>query len=240
MVWLKLTARNVALMASMAALYVVLSELPGFPVVGAERAQIGVISCVVPVFGILLGPWLGGSAAFLGAVSSRVLFGASPFRWLTLPTMALSAFTAGCLSRRRLGPFRGWIGGLLILIGLILTWYLTEIGQSVLAYPALHFAALMSVLIFRGNLADFTQHGEISKLAVGVCLVGFAASMVAQLYGSLAFLAAAQLGFTEVPLSSVFFGLIPVVAVERSVITVIITVLGVPILLALRTEFIRP
>ena len=237
---LKVATRDIALTASMAALYVVLSRLPGFPVIGVEGAKIGFVSCVVPVFGFLLGPWLGVSAAFFGGIVSRVLFGAGPFTWMTLPAMSLCAFVAGCLGRRRVGALRGWIVGALVLGGLIFAWYATWVGQLVLIFPLLHWAALAIILIFRGWLAYFVQRGEGLELTVCVALCGFVATMVAQMYGTLAFFAAAELGFIGVPLdAALFLGIIPVAAVERLIITAITTVLGVPILLALRKQIRR-
>lgn len=233
-----MATQDIALTSSMAALYVILSRLPGFPVIGVEGAKIGVVSSIVPVFGFLLGPWLGASAAFFGGAVSRVLFGASPFTWLTLPAMPLSAFTAGCLSRRRVGPLRGWMVSALVLGGLIFAWYCTWIGQMVLVFPLLHWVCLAIVLIFRGWLAFFIQRGEGLELTVCVALCGFSATMATQMYGTLAFIAAAELGLIKIPLDSAFFlGLIPVAAVERLIITAITTVLGVPIILALRRQF---
>jgi len=235
---LKVTTRDIALTASMAAFYVVLSRLPGFPVIGAERAKIGIVSSVVPIFGFLLGPWLGASAAFFGGVVSRVLFGAGPFTWMTLPAMPLSAFTAGCLSRRKIGVLKGWVGAALVLGVLIFSWYGTWVGQAVLVFPLLHWVALAVILIFRGWLAFFVQRGVGSELTVSVALGGFSATMATQMYGTLAFIAAAELGVIKIPLDAAFFfGLIPVVAVERLIIAAITTVLGVPILLALRRQF---
>ncbi len=235
---LKMTTRDIALTASMSALYVVLSRLPGFPVIGVEGAQIGLLSCVVPVFGFLLGPWLGAGAAFFGGFASRVLFGASPFTWLTLPTTASSAFAAGCLSRRSVGPLRGWLVAALALGGFIFAWYVTWVGQVVMLYLLLHWVALAIILIFRGWLAYFIQRAVGLELTVCVGLCSFIAVMTAHLYGTLAFVAAAELGVIGTPLDPVFFwGLIPVVAVERLLFTIIATVLGVPTLLALRRRF---
>jgi len=235
---LRLATRDIALTASMAALYVVLSRLPGFPVIGVEGANIGIVSCVVPVFGFLLGPWLGGSTAFFGGVASRVLFGASLFTWLTLPSMALCAFVTGCLSRQKVGSLMGWVVGALVLGGLIFAWYVTWVGRLVWVFALLHWVALAVVLIFRDWFAYFIQRGEGAELTVCVALCGFVATMVAQMYGTLAFFVAAELGFIGVPLDVVLFlGIIPVAAVERLIITAITTVLGMPILLALRRQF---
>lgn len=234
---MKITAKDIALTVCMATMYVVLGRLPGFPVVGVEDARIGLVSTMVPVFGFLVGPCLGASAAFLGGIVSRVLFGAGGFTWLTLPAMPLSAFVAGCLSRRKIGPLRGWLTATFVLGGLILAWYGTWIGQRASIFPLLHWAALAIVLIFRGWLSFFIQHGEGAELTVCVALCGFVSTMAAHMYGNLAFIAASELGLIGWSLSPAFFvGLTPIAAVERLTITAITTVLGAPILLALRSQ----
>ena len=148
MVHLKVETRDIASIASMAALFVVLSFFPGIPVLGVEQARIGILSAVVPVFGFLLGPWRGGLAAFLGALAYRFLLNASGFSWLTLPATALSAFVAGSLGKRDVGGLRGWMVALVISGGLTLAWYGTPFGQSVWVYPALHWVGL--ALVRRG------------------------------------------------------------------------------------------
>ncbi|MCW3980031.1 MAG: hypothetical protein NWF11_00980 [Candidatus Bathyarchaeota archaeon] len=118
---------------------------------------------------------------------------------------------------------------------MISAWYITQIGQIVLVLPMLHLAALAVIMIFRGWFALFIRHGKGLELTICVALSSFPATMVAQIYWTLAFIAAAELGIVGIPLDPAFFmSLIPVVAVERLIITVIATVLGVPILLALR------
>ncbi len=238
---MRVQSRRIALTAVMAALYTILSFMPGFPVLGVEGAKIGLVSCIVPIFGFLLGPSLGASAAFFGGVATRVLSGATIYSWLLLPAMTIYAFTAGCLSKRRIGPFRGWIVAALVLAGLISAWYTTQIGQMVLVFPLLHLIALVVIVIFRGQLALFIQHGKEVELTICIALSSFSATMTAQMYGTLAFIAAAEIGAIRVPLHPAFFmGLIPVAAVERLIITFIATVLGVPVLLALRGQLHSP
>jgi len=235
-----MATRDIALTTSMAALYVALSYLPGFPVIGVEGATIGVLSAVVPVFGFVLGPWLGASAAFVGGIVRRILTGASVYSWLLLPATVLSAFVAGCLSRRRVGIVRGWMVTALVLGGLIFAWYLTWVGQVVWVFPLLHWAGLAVVLLFGEWLALFFQRGEGLELMVCVGLCSFVANMVAQIYGTLVFIGAAELGVIGASLSPIFFlALIPVFAVERLIFTVIATVVGVPVVLALRRQFLR-
>ena len=231
----EMDTRSITLVACMASLYVIISRLPGFPVLGVEGAKIGLVSTIVPIFGLLLGPWLGASAALLGGFTSRVLFGAGPFTWLTLPAMALSAFVAGCLTRRKVGSLKGWIVAAIVLFGLIFAWYTTWIGQIVLVYPFLHWIAFSIILIFNERFASFFVD-EKKKLIIGVTMSGFVATMVAHMYGTLAFIVASELVLIKSTLSpELFLSLIPIVAVERLIILFITIVLGVPILLALRS-----
>ncbi|MCW3981685.1 MAG: ECF transporter S component, partial [Candidatus Bathyarchaeota archaeon] len=194
MVHLKVETRDIASIASMAALFVVLSFLPGIPVVGVEQARIGILSAVVPVFGFLMGPWHGGLAALLGALVYRVLLNASSFSWLTLPATALSAFVAGSLGKREVGALRGWIVALIVSGSLTIAWYGTPLGQSVWIYPALHWVSLAIVVIFRDWLAFFIQHGDGWELTISVALSGFAATMATHMYGTLAFFTAGEIG----------------------------------------------
>lgn len=219
----------------MAAMQVVLSYIPGIPVVGVDGAKIGIVSSVVPLFGLLLGPWLGFASAFMGSTVSRVLTGANAFTWLTLPAMPLSAFVAGCLSRRSVGVLKGWTVSAFTLGGLILAWYATRMGGTVLLYPLLHWAGLAIILIFRETISFFFHRGSRVEFTLSTGLCGFVSVMVAHMYGTLAFLFAAEFAFISAPLVPEFFtALVPVVAVERLILTFIMTVLGVPIILSLR------
>ncbi|UCG36260.1 MAG: hypothetical protein JSV64_06500 [Candidatus Bathyarchaeota archaeon] len=233
---MKVGTREIALVTTMAALQVALDTYKiGFPVIGIEGAKISIISSIVPIFGILLGPWLGASAALLGAATSRVVTGASFISWLLIATTPLSAFVAGCLSRRRVGMIRGWMISVFVLGGLIATWYGTWAGRAVLAFSFLHWAALAAILIFRERLAFFIERGITAELLVSVILCAFSANMVAQMYGTLVFLVAADSGLVKVSLNAAFFEfLIPVFAVERLTVTGISAILGVPIIKALR------
>lgn len=74
MSYLNLSSRNIALVAIFASLYYVLSLISPFvPAVGLPDLKIQLEALVASVFGFVLGPYLGGLAALLGAFVSWVL-----------------------------------------------------------------------------------------------------------------------------------------------------------------------
>jgi len=65
---MELTAKQVALMAAFAALYYVLSIItPYVPAIAVPEVKISLEALTASLFGLILGPYLGGLTAFLGA-----------------------------------------------------------------------------------------------------------------------------------------------------------------------------
>ncbi|MEM2740448.1 MAG: hypothetical protein QXQ29_06585 [Candidatus Bathyarchaeia archaeon] len=227
--------RRLALTIYMSAIYAALSYLPGFPVVGAESVKIGFISGIAPIFGFLLGPWLGFLSCFIGASINRILSGANPFQWLTLPTTPISAFTAGALVRVYFKNMKGWHISASILTILIAIWYLTPIGRAILYFPILHWIALILAILFRNKLPMIYRDIGRVRLTIYIAVVSFSATMTAHMYGTLIFILSTYLLILKVQdLTSLLTSLIPVVAVERLTFTAIATILGAPIILVLR------
>ena len=90
-------SKEIALTASFAALYVIISFLPGIPVIGLPTLSIQLEASIASVFGIVLGPYLGALAAFLGTVIAWLLppGSGSPFGLPFLLNPAINAFVVG-------------------------------------------------------------------------------------------------------------------------------------------------
>jgi len=97
----KRTSITVTLVAVFAALYVVLSILPGIPVVGLPEMKIELEAAVASVFGIVLGPYLGALAAFIGTIAAFFYHGASVFDVIFIFNPALNAFIIGLIFRKK-------------------------------------------------------------------------------------------------------------------------------------------
>ncbi len=72
------TSRIVALISIFAAMYYVASILPGIPIVGVSQGKIQLEASLGSVYGIALGPWIGGMATLAGTLVSFVLPPGSP------------------------------------------------------------------------------------------------------------------------------------------------------------------
>jgi len=72
MVNLNLSTRNVAFVSVFAALYYVLSIIPGIPIV-FPQIKVELEACIASVFGLILGPYLGSLTALLGSFVAWIL-----------------------------------------------------------------------------------------------------------------------------------------------------------------------
>jgi hypothetical protein len=145
----KLTTRNVAFLAIFSALSVIIIKfVPGIPIIGVAGSEIKFDAAIAPVYGMVIGPYLG----FLAALMGGLLTSGSPFTFLTSFAPAVSAMVAGFLtSEKAMETVRipGWIAAVVILGASIAGWYLTWVGLQAPLYPILHIAGLFAILITR-------------------------------------------------------------------------------------------
>jgi len=161
MKWFKLTARDVAYVAIFAALsVVVIKVIPGFPVFGLSGSQIKFDAAIAPIYGLIMGPYLGFLAAFIGGI----VLANSWFSVLTSFSPAVSALVAGLLTQKNYTSnsrsFPGWATAAIVLGLLILGWYATWVGQQALFYPILHISALLAILVVRRRIATAFKNDE--------------------------------------------------------------------------------
>jgi len=163
MVKIKLSARDVAFIGVFAALsVVVIRVIPGFPIIGLSDSQIKFDAAIAPIYGMILGPYLGCLAAFIGGI----VLANSWFSVLTSFAPAVSALVAGLLTQKKYtsnSRFPGWAAAGIILGLLILGWYATWVGQNALLYPLLHISALIAILVFRGHIATAFKNSEETR-----------------------------------------------------------------------------
>ena len=141
----KRTSITVSLVALFAALYIVLSILPGVPVVGLGSLKIELEASIASVFGIILGPYLGALAAFIGTVGAFFYGGASPFDLPFICNPAFNAFIVGLIFRNK------WKSAFVLFSIVIAAFWLTPVSNPIsenqLMIMAATFDKIVAVLL---------------------------------------------------------------------------------------------
>lgn len=246
--------RNITTLVVLAALYVVVSLVPGIPVIGVPTASIDPSAILGPIYGLCFGPFVGGLGAFLGALLAWMTPPGTPqpFGLLTTISPAASAFAVGMLTRRKVDlggvAASGWVFAA-VAIGLpTLAWYTTRVGVRAPFYPIIHLVGLGVVLVLRGHLTGLFESADRKKLTIFAALASYVGIVTDHMLGNLAFIVSIDIfiplntvekyflkpmGLPDVP--SLFMYMMPVSVVERSIMIVAATVIGVGLLVALRS-----
>lgn len=160
-----MNGRLIALTATFAALYFIMSILPGIPVIGFPGITIELEASFASIFGIILGPYAGASAAIIGTIISFFYGGAS---YLSLPFIlcpALNALTVGLIFRKR--PRIAFI-----LFSLVITaFWFTPLAHPVNQYWYVGLAATFDKIIALLLIAPVTMmlgKGELESYRAGL------------------------------------------------------------------------
>jgi len=215
--------------------------LPGIPVVGGGgKGKIELAAFLGPVYGMLIGPFTGFAAAWLGAFVGWVLPPGASGPWGLATTLcpATAALVSGLAVTHRVSKVRGWILASAVLAALIAGWYLTAVGRIAYWYPVLHWAGL-AVLLTTGRWLPKLYDGRKSMPAAAV-LAGYAGIVSDHMVGNLLFisLGGPLLGAPTSPekLASIFKGVLLLSAVERATMLLLLAIIGVPVMYAVRAS----
>jgi len=251
---LKLSSRQIAITAIFAALYAVISRLPGIPIIGGT-SKIEPIVILDPIVGILLGPWIGALTSLLGNFVAWIIPSTTFYGLLNLPTGPIAAIVSGSLARNTKSS--NWKFAAIIYAVLMGLWYLTPPGQELLYYPFLHWTAFALVLIFREKVHTFLNANANFKRVLGAIMCCFGGIMANSMTGNLIFIGSVnwfvslqaikdtlknlglfwlKLGIPQPqdPLSVIFAAALPFTVAERLLLSVFAIYLSYGLMIALR------
>jgi hypothetical protein len=184
-----LTTRNVALVAIFAALYYVLSLLTfNISAPGVPQVQISLLALVASVFGLVLGPYLGTAAAFLGAFVGWVLppSGMAPYGFPFILSPPINAFVVGSIY------YKKWKLGFIAFAVLIAAFFFTPpaqpINENLLVIAAVVVDKILALLLII-PLIMFTKKLAINEkgLYAFYFILGFIGNQADNMWGTLAF-----------------------------------------------------
>jgi biotin transporter BioY len=234
---MRLTTRNIALIAIFAALYYIFSLISIRIPISISGISISLEALIATVFGLVLGPYLGAATAFLGAFvtwtlppSSMSLFGL-PF----LLSPPINALVTGLIY------YKKWKWGFLFFSGLIIAFLFTPPVQpltenSIVAIAVL-FDKIIAVLLIL-PLVKFAKQLSIGQGAVFYFLLAFVGNQADNMWGSFAFATPLVYGgIFQMPLDAVRVGFLvspfayPAI---RLIEAFIVTLIAVPLMKTLK------
>ena len=184
---MRITTRNIALVAIFAALYYVLSLIAPIRIpTGVGDLEIGFAALIAAVIGIVLGPYLGTASAFLGASVAWVLppSGGSPFGLPFLLSPPLNALVTGLIF------YKKWKYGFAVFGALIIAFLFTPPVQPLTENYGIAIAVLFDkiiALLLILPVALFAKHLSVAKASMFYFLLFFIGNQADNMWGSLAF-----------------------------------------------------
>lgn len=210
-----------AVIAVWAALIAVASLLPAFPIVGTG-ATFNIAGSLVPLSGILFGPWAGAIAAGIGGFIGQliaphtVLFGPLQF----IISMFGAAAAGLAMQRKWIYPF-----GLILALGLV--WYAFPLGRQAWATPLLYLLGFIAIIIGWVWGKNWLTSSNRALMFSGLLVASLAGIVVTQAIGNLW----ALVMFALPP--AIWFTVLAIAPLERFAFALAAAIVGTPLMIGL-------
>ncbi len=235
---MQFTAKDLALMISFAALYAVLSIVSLFPIIGAVGSFITLASIMAPLLGIMLGPYIGAGAVSIGGFVGYSITQAGAFGFLSFLPGASTAFGSGLLVNGK----RVQSISIYVVLFLFLAFY--PIIGPVWLYPLYLWFQLVGLAILASPLATYAisfvrKDDNMARLSFGIGIISLVSALLGQITGNLMFeltrwpIVYPQVEFWRIGQWQFLTFVYPL---ERLVIASIATIVGVPLIKAIRAN----
>ncbi len=231
--------KSVVLIATLAAVYAILRIIPTFPFVGIPGARFSAADFIATLYGVILGPYSSAVSIILGTFVGYFAGRPPIFYGLDFLPAMVNGFIVGLIIRGK----RGY--ALLVYLVLLILFVAHPYGPMLyqvngnsryslglgLSFVWLHIFGLIILASPVGSrLGGFIAKGSVTLATVGFMLMSFIGTLAQHLTGNLLYasmilpLLSTQ---AQVTSWSIVFWLYPI---ERVMIVVLSTVIGVPIL----------
>lgn len=235
--------KTIALIAIFSAVYTALRLIPTVPMVGTS-ATFSLSDILAPLYGILLGPYVGGASIVLGSFAAMGMGKAAPFLGLDFLPALVNAVALGFLVRRKWWPVVALNAALLIayvLNPLTLNFVNTPIGP--LPYVWMHVVAFAVLVSPLGRKAGrWIDTLDSSKITAGFAILAFVGTMMQHLAGGILYeTIPAQITHTVLLTAypGIWTFLFYVYPIERIILVVGAVAVGVPVTRILKKYFIH-
>ncbi len=236
--------KAIAAIAIFAALYSVIRLIPMGPMIGFS-ASFSVSDALAPIYGIILGPYLGGASVLLGTFLAMAMGKPMIFMGLDFLPAFVNVVAIGFLIRKK------WIPAILLNLVLLAIFVVNPLttrffdvtfGSSSIAVPFfwLHIVALIVLISPLGYKAgSWVKSLKPVFLTIGVATLAFAGTLMQHLTGNI-LTEVVSVQFTGVLTPETLTAVVwPAAFVlypwERIALVVLSIIIGVPLVKALKT-----
>jgi uncharacterized membrane protein len=237
----------IALVAIFTALYTVLRLIPTVPMIGSSGSWFSVSDVIAPLYGIILGPYIGGLSIMIGTFLAIAMGRPVSFMFLDFLPATVGAVSLGLLIKRKWMPV---IALNIVLLAAFLIHPNTSVFINVplssttipLPFAWLHIVALAVLVSPLGRkAAQWVSTLTATKVATGIAILVFIGTMTQHLMGNLLFETIMAQPIGGIPVegypdiwTSIFF----VYPVERIILVIVATIIGTPLLRILKNTLI--
>ncbi|MCW4015844.1 MAG: ECF transporter S component [Candidatus Bathyarchaeota archaeon] len=242
--------KTIALVAIFTALYAVLRIIPTVPMIGASNASFSLSDVIAPIYGIILGPYIGGLSTTIGTFLAMAMGKPVSFMFLDFLPATIGAVSLGLLIKKK------WVHVIAINVTLLAVFLIHpntsvlidfSLGETTIALPFawLHIVALAVLISPLGRkAAHWVTTNNTTKTATGIALLVFIGTMMQHLMGNLLFetIMAQPLGSISFETYHMFIwpSIFLVYPVERLGLIALATIVGTPLLRVLKKTFLLP
>jgi hypothetical protein len=180
--------KQLTLISLFAVLYTVLRIVPTFPMIGVS-GTFSASDVLAPLYGIILGPYVGGAGIIVGTFLAFTLGRPIVFLGLDFLPATVGAIALGLLSQRRFRPVAAVFIMLLILFLVNpLTLLFVPLNGAPLPFNWLHFVALIVLISPVSRRAvDWIMAPSPRRLVLGLSILCFIGTMMQHITGGLLF-----------------------------------------------------
>ena len=236
----------IASIAIFSALYAVLRIMQTIPMIGAQGASFSLSDVLAPLYGIILGPYVGGASVIIGTFLGMAMGKPVVFLGLDFLPALINAVAIGFLVRRKWAPVVVLNAALLlafVLNPVTSVFVNIPIGNTTYSLPFvwLHIVAFLVLVSPLGRRAgQWVSTLKPARITVGLVVLAFVGTMMQHLMGNILFetVLAQPIGsIPTVAYSGIWTSIFLVYPFERLALVVLAVVVGAPLVRVLKKSF---
>lgn len=229
---MRLTATDVALTAVFTACYAVFGFIRISPIIGLQGQAITAAAMVVPIIGILLGPYIGTLSAFLGGAIGLIL-GAIPY--VSFASGIAAAFSAGMIKTGKR------VIAVLIYLSLLLLFAFYPAVGPAWTFPLETWFQIVGLIILISPVESAAQRLLDSDNNTKLIFAFFTTSLVSTLTGQIAGSLVFEMLVPSAEVTGSFWLFLAFLyPVERIIIAFAATLIGVALSRILKSSNLLP